>query len=261
MKYEPLRVVLICDDSMVSSDRHPLELLPDAGYEVFVQNANGIVQDIPDFLYNQIYVCFDPQQEDCKLRIHGDNILPALSYSYQRGEFNAFLQLLRGKCAGILSASTLYVYDCTVDDFMQDDNFPDALENIMEIVVKQEYRSGAPMPCGIASRHFERRRPCRYPFECLTLDQNGNVLQCPYCRRVLASFRGMDVLKNDPNLLYFLATQLLMDFEKSPECRNCRYWLDGWLGDEVKVIEYQHDRRAIVSHEGHHCRIFRMEGK
>ena len=262
MKYDPLRIVLICDDSMVSPNRHPLDFLADADYEIFLWgNGNGVESELPHFRRNQIYICFDPLREDCDLKICADNVVPALLYSYHRDNFDAFLRHVSSRYAEKLSAATLYVYGCTVDEFIHDDNFPEAVENFMELVVKQEYRDGAPMSCGISPRHFERRRPCWYPFEWLTLDKDGNVLQCPYCRRVLTTFRGMDVLKNDPALLHCLAEQLLMDFDECPECRDCRYWIDGWLGDEAETVEYRPGRRATVLHNGHTCRIFRMEEK
>lgn len=259
MRYDPMRIVLFCDDSMILPNRHPLKSLADVGYEVFLSGSNGIDPELPEFRRNQIYICIDPLREDFDLRFRGDNVVPVLMYSYRRNGLDVFLQFLRSRYAGIMSIAQLYIYDCTADEFMQDDNFPNAVEGFGEIVVKQEYRDGMPMASGIAPRHFARRRPCRYPFECLTLDGQGNVLQCPYSRRVLTTFNSMDTLKNDSSLLRFLAKQLLMDMDDCPECRNCQYWLDGWLADESKTITYHEGRQATVLYEGHTCRVVGME--
>ena len=87
---------------------------------------------------NQIYICIDPLREDFDLRFRGDNVVPVLMYSYRRNGLDVFLQFLRSRYAGIMSTAQLYIYDCTADEFMQDDNFPNAVEGFGEIVVKQE---------------------------------------------------------------------------------------------------------------------------
>ena len=258
MKYAPLKIVSYCNDDCVSSNRHLWGSFADVGYDFFLWHA--VKSELPVFRRNRILICFDPLREDRTLKI-GGNIIPALLYSYDRNGIKDFLPMVRGKYADLLSALSLWVYGCTADEFMRDKNFPDAVKAFGEIVIRQETRDGTPLPSGISPRHFKRQRPCRYPFEWLTLDEHGNVQQCPYCRRVLTTFRGMDVLKKDPAFLRFLAAQLVMDFDEYPECRNCRYWLDGWLGDEIETFEYRSGHYATVSHEGHFCRISRMEEK
>lgn len=253
------RIVLLGDDGPVHHNRHPLEKIADDGYEIFVWG--GIRPGLPEFRRNQIYVCFDPLREEYDLKSGADCVAPVLLYSYDRAGFAGFLRRMREKYSGMLHTISLYFYGGTAEEFMRDENFPDAVEAFGEIVIRHETRGGAPLPSGISPRHFARRRPCWYPFEWLTLDGNGNVLQCPYCRRALTKFRGMEELKNDPALLRFHAAQLLMDFDGFPECRDCRYWLDGWLADETETVEYRPDRHATVLHEGHICRIFRRRGK
>ena len=154
-----MRIVLFCDNSMILPNRHPLKSLADAGYEVFLLGGNGIDPELPEFRRNQIYICIDPLREDFDLRFRGDNVVPVLMYSYRRNGLDVFLHFLRSRYAGIMSTAQLYIYDCTADEFMQDDNFPNAVEGFGEIVVKQEYRDGMPMASGIAPQHFARRRP------------------------------------------------------------------------------------------------------
>ena len=259
MKYDPLRIVSYCGDDVVPPDRHLWSSFADAGYDFFLRG--DIKSALPVFQHNQIYICFDPRREDRNLKIGGGNIIPTLLYSYDRSDIKDFLRTVYCRYAKMLSTSSLCVYGCTADEFMRDENVSDALEVFSEIVIRHEYCEGAPMPYEVSPRHSERRRPCRYPFEWLILDEEGNVRQCPYCHRVLTSFRGMDVLKRDPALLHCLAAQLLMVFDEFPECRNCRCWLDGWLGDEKKTVEYRQGCRAIVVHHGRFSHIFREEGK
>ena len=50
MRYDPMRIVLFCDNSMILPNRHPLKSLADAGYEVFLLGgAMALIQSSLNF--------------------------------------------------------------------------------------------------------------------------------------------------------------------------------------------------------------------
>ena len=49
MRYDPMRIVLFCDNSMILPNRHPLKSLADAGYEVFLWGAMALIQSSLNF--------------------------------------------------------------------------------------------------------------------------------------------------------------------------------------------------------------------
>lgn len=159
----------------------------------------------------------------------------------------------------------LVVSDCNCDLFLL--NYVDCLKEILtvfdEVILLNEHNKNLfYREHDKISTHLKRRRPCRYPFEYISIGRSGKLYPCPYaCSRDFGKVTGLTQVLENNDYLLFLSAHLCGFLEDYPFCKNCQYWLDGWLGEEKEYLQDKEGNRFELLWEGHSCTIKRNKKK
>ena len=189
----------------------------------------------------------------------------SLHFLYSKRSFPKLLSSLLEMPLALRRNTTLFLDNCKWEEIIESNEIKVYLKHFSRLALTYEYRDGR-IPNTYNGFYHKgtsniRRRPCRYPFESLSIDKNLNVYRCPFCRsRVLFKAREINEIQNDKRYLMFLASHLTGDLSVFQECRKCPYWLDGWLADETKFYT-SGDMRFRLLFQGHGCIISREGDK
>ena len=258
MKFNPTVICVWWNEQEVLGPRHyPLTWIPDGGYDIYlpIEYCN----EYPEFINNRVFGCISSFAEVPTWIAQHAEIPLIFQFSVHKSDASELLSGIRRFYSHLPHQKQLQLADCQVEDLANNPHLNELFAFSPEIIVLNEFSDGTPMSSGISLLHKKRRRPCRYPFECLSLDLAGNLFPCPSSCHCIATVKSFEEIKNSRSLLYFLASQLVLDLDAYPCCQKCEYWLDGWLGDENHVVKGQTGETIRVFQEGHSCRLC-MEG-
>ena len=232
-------------------DSNNLSWIPDKGYKIYIPVEHNFKEIV--FKQNKIFCCISSCINVPFWIISDKNIELIFQYSYK--EFVEHYKLIKNKYYNLPQRKELYLSDCSVEDIINNQNYKEFLKNFENIIILNENSKGRLMPSVSFPIHQKRRRPCRYPFEYLSVDLEGNIYQCPYSNHCITKIRQFEEIYKSTALMHFLASQLILDLNAYPCCKKCNYWLDGWLGDEINIIKREDGKKIKFFLEGHYCRI------
>lgn len=158
----------------------------------------------------------------------------------------------------------LTVSDCKYKTFVSSyiDYFNDILTIFDEIVILNEDSNNQFLQSDLQTNHIKRRRPCKYPFDCITIGRSGKLYPCPYVsERDFGKISQLDQACQNKDYLLFLSAHLCGFLDDYPFCKGCQYWLDGWLGEEKEFLHDAAGNLFEVLWEGHSCTIKRSRKK
>lgn len=187
----------------------------------------------------------------------------SLHFHYSRRTFHKLISSILEMPSEVRKNTTLFLDGCEWGDIIESSELNAYLNHFSKMVLTYDYRDGR-IPKTYSAVYNKtisntRRRPCRYPFESLSVDKRLNVYRCPFCcSRKLFQARDINEIQNDKRYLTFLASHLAGDLSLYPECRNCPYWLDGWLADETRFYNARNCTYRLLF-QGHGCIISKEE--
>ena len=258
MIFYPSSFFFLCD-SVAKFKKNSLEHIPDYGFEIYVPSACNIT--LPCFSHNKLYCCSPLGDTLPQWAVAHREINIIFQCSLSAFEIVDILQVFKEKYSEIHNHINLQISDCSVKDFVNIPGIEELFIKFPNITILHETADGTLLNEFISSEHRSRRRPCRYPFESVTMDFEGNVFQCPYCENRLAKYTNFSEILKNPAILRFLATQLLADVSLFCQCANCPYWIDGWLGEEKEYFKNNNGEGFSLLWEGHSCSIKRRKSK
>lgn len=183
-------------------------------------------------------------------------------------EYNDEKPKLLEACNALYNCRTkmlrLTISECNCELFVVHyvDVIKDLLEIFDEIVLLNEKGNERIFPFSLEATHIRRRRPCKYPFTCITAGRSGKLYPCPYvCAKDFGKVTGLTQVLENNNYLLFLSAHLCGFLEDYPFCKKCQYWLDGWLGEEKEYLQDKEGNRFELLWEGHSCTIKRNKKK
>ena len=192
----------------------------------------------------------------------GIRIPLSLHFRYSQAAFRKLLPALMELSPETRRNTTVFLDDCEWEEVIETRDLNDFLKHFSTVVLTYDFRDGR-MPKTYRSLCRKktldmRRRPCRYPFESLYVDKRLNVYKCPFSSSGKL-FRAEEVndIRNDRRYLMFLASQLSGELSLSAECRECPYWLDGWLADETRIHHSRDGGDYRILFQRHGCIISR----
>ncbi len=255
MRFSPWCIIFIFSGvPCVEKLRDFLHKMPDSGLEVhlpipvsgvFPLKKNKIVYDIDAGEINN----WKSQMTGCTVSIN----------------WNPQSFTTENLCSELLSIPVkerchlqLLVNECSPEELLTKHDIIPLFRFFSEITVSNEYEDGH-YAMSLASSLLTHRRPCKHPFETVVIDEDGNVRACPYCEDIITRFSTWNDLLSDRKYLLFLASQLT-GMPSSVSCKNCLYWLDGWLGNETTKLTAFPKCPVELYWEGHGCQI-RLENK
>ena len=259
MRFDPCCFFLLCDRTTNSSAQHSLILYSDQEFAIYVPAECNI--DYPKFLRNILYCCSPLGDKLPQWAVMHQDVNIVFHCSLASFAVADIIQIFKTNYSEIHNQTTLQIVDCSVNEFIDQPRLDELFSIFSSITILNETADGKLLKEYVSSEHRSRRRPCRYPFESVTMDFNGNVFQCPYCEKVLTGFTDYSSILKDPAILNFLAAQLLADVNLFPQCANCPYWIDGWLGEEKGHIQNKYGDYFNLVWEGHSCSIKRRKSK
>ena len=259
MYFEPFRVFLHYGRVAKLAKKDFLRQIPDCGFEIHIPSGCN-VRDL-SFSKNKIYYGCSGSSTIPPWVILHEEVNIVFCYSMAKFTIKDILQEISQKRKKIHNQLHLQIADSSVKDFLNQPMLNEIFSIFPLITILNETSDGKLLNEFVPAEHHFRRRACRYPFESVTMDFDGNVLQCPYCENILTKFSDFSSLLKDSALLNFLAAQLLVDINLFPQCDNCPYWIDGWLGEEKGHIQNKYGDYFNLVWEGHSCSIKRRKSK
>lgn len=259
MKYSPSCFFLLKGSVANFSKKHLKEHIPDHGLGIYIHAECDI--DVPTWGHNKLYCCSplgDKLPQWAVMHQDVNIVFQCLLASLAVADI---IQIFKRNYSEIHNQTTLQIVDCSVNEFIDQPRLDELFSIFSSITILNETADGKLLKEYVSSEHRSRRRPCRYPFESVTMDFKGNVFQCPYCEKILTRFTDYSSILKDPAILNFLAAQLLADVDLFPQCSNCPYWIDGWLGEEKGHIQNKYGDYFNLVWEGHSCSIKRRKSK
>lgn len=200
------------------------------------------IQSIASYIAGKVInICWEYNKEESKLLEACDTL------------FNCRAKMLRLT----VSACSYKAFISRYIDFIKD-----LLETFDEIVLLNEQDNDRLLPSCIQTTHIKRRRPCKYPFSCITVGRSGKLFPCPYIQeKNFGRLSSVNEISQNKDYLLFLSAQLCGFLENYPFCQNCQFWLDGWLGEECNFLQDKDGNRFELLWEGHSCTIKRSKQK
>ena len=243
----------------VFSQKCDLSCIPDQGFKVYISAECNIVYS--GFSYNKLYFCCSNFTKIPQWIIKHQDIDIVFQCSLASFSILDILWTFKKNYSDIGNRIYLQLSDCSVKEFLNRPMLDELFSIFPQITILNETRDGNLLNDFVAASHLLRRRPCRYPFESVTMDSEGNIFQCPYSDKIIGKFKNFSSLLQDPAILNFLAAQLIGDLNAFPKCSCCPYWIDGWLGEEKEYCKNNNGEGFSLLWEGHSCSIKRRKSK
>ncbi len=259
MKYSPSCFFLLKGSVANFSKKHLEEYIPDYGLGIYITAECDVIYS--KFSRNSLYCCCPLGDKLPQWAVMHQDVNIVFQCSLASLAVADIIQIFKRNYSEIHNQTTLQIVDCSVNEFIDQPRLDELFSIFSSITILNETADGKLLKEYVSSEHRSRRRPCRYPFESVTMDFNGNVFQCPYCENILTKFTDFSSLLKDPAILNFLAAQLLADVDLFPQCGNCPYWIDGWLGEEKGDLQNKYGDYFNLVWEGHSCSIKRRKPK
>ena len=259
MNFCPSNFFLLYDGVANFSKKHLEEYIPDYGLGIYIPAECDV--NYSKFSWNSLYCCCPLGDKLPQWAVMHQDVNILFQCSLASITITDILQILKRDYFLLRNRINLQVADCSVGEFVNQPRLDELFSVFPSITILNETSDGKLLKEYVSSEHRSRRRPCRYPFESITMDFKGNVFQCPYCENILTKFTKFSSLLKDPAILNFLAAQLLADVDLFPQCGNCPYWIDGWLGEEKGHIQNKYGDYFNLVWEGHSCSIKRRKSK
>ena len=259
MKYSPSCFFLLKGSVANFSKKHLEEYSQNYGFDIYIPAECNI--DFPKFLRTDLYCCCPLGDKLPQWAVMHQDVNIVFQCSLASLAVADIIQIFKRNYSEIHNQTTLQIVDCSVNEFIDQPRLDELFSIFSSITILNETADGKLLKEYVSSEHRSRRRPCRYPFESVTMDFNGNVFQCPYCEKILTGFTDYSSILKDPAILNFLAAQLLAEVDLFPQCGNCPYWIDGWLGEEKGHIQNKYGDYFNLVWEGHSCSIKRRKSK
>lgn len=256
MKFDPRSFLLSCSGVADSPNRFSVEAISDCGVDIYLPSEMDV--HLPVFSRNRVFCCFTVNMDVPAWAASDDDIDLIFQLSLKEHTITEFLSLFREEeCGSLRHRKYLQVTDCCVREFLEAPGMEELFPLFSDISVSNETKDGLLLDNDWATVHHRRRRPCRYPFDTVSMDLLGNVFQCPYCDNIITRFSDYRSLLSDSAILRFLASQLILQVDSLPQCSQCPFWLDGWIGDEEETLVTSRNQEFFLLWTGHSCRISR----
>jgi len=249
MQFSPWCVIFLClENPCVGVLQNLVAKIPDTGLEV---RLPLLVSDILPFNKNKIIHEMEAHEiKEWRKQITGCHV--CVNWNPKLFPAATLAQEMSSLPKKMRRNFQLLVNDCTPEDFIGQ-NIIFLFMLFPAITLTNEYEDGHyAMPIALSLQ--KHRRPCKYPFWTVVIDEEQNVRACPYSEDVITRFSTWNNLLSDQKYRLFLASHL-MGTPSLSTCRDCLYWLDGWLGNETTSLTSSYGHSYRLSWEGHGCQI------
>ena len=259
MKFEPHGIILSCDMAAGFPHTSVFEAIPDCGLEIYV--PSGIGEIYRNYERNKISCCLDIFSNIPSWALLNEEVTLIFQFSLKEYAIEEISRYFKKKYLNLRSRMHIQIADCSAHEFVNIPGIDDLFVLFSDVMLLNENAEAQLLEDVVSPVHRTRRRPCRYPFEYISMDFSGNVFQCPYCDAVITRFRDYPSILKDVDVLYFLASQLLLEIDSYPQCSRCPYWIDGWLGDEKETCVSAAHQDYSLLWNGHVCQILQGDSR
>lgn len=253
MKFSPHGIILSCGKAANLSLIHFFEVIPDCGLELYI--SSWIENAYHKFTHNKINCCIEDLAYIPAWALQHNDVTLMFQCSLDKYTIGELCRYFMKRNTRFRRRTQIQLSDCCVNEVINAPYINNLFALVPNITLLNEKADTIPMKEFVSAIHRTRRRPCRYPFEYISMDTSGNIFQCPYCNSVITKFKNYSSLLNDSKILHFLASQLILEIESYPRCSQCPYWIDGWLGDEKEYYVNTERQPFDLLWDGHICQI------